>query len=153
MHACVCTVHTVPRVFTVAHKRCSYSVDTVLQTVARSRFSPSNADTVGNASSFGSLSPFPGTMSCRRVWSSAVAHPCHHTNARTLPFCHLTHAGTRQGAADATSVCEYPLSAGGGYQVRHCIVQYLSGTNAYSTTAPRPRVHCLSHGTGVVARA
>ena len=63
MHACVCTVHTVPRVFTVAHKRCSYSVDTVLQTVARSRFSPSNADTVGNASSFGSLSPFSGTMS------------------------------------------------------------------------------------------
>ena len=112
----------------------------------RSHFSPSNGDTVGNASSFGSLSPFPGTMSCRRVWSSAVAHPCHRTNARTLPFCNLTHAG-------AASVCQYPLSAGGGYQVRHCIVQCLSGTNAYSTTAPRPWVHCFSHGTGVVARA
>ena len=84
MHACVCTVYTVPRVFTVAHKRCPCSVDTVLETVARSHFSPSNADTVEKTSSFGSLSPFPGTVSCRQVCSSAVAHPCHRTNARTL---------------------------------------------------------------------
>ena len=68
----------------------------------RSHFSPSNGDTVGNASSFGSLSPFPGTMSCRRVWSSAVAHPCHRTNAAPCQFA----TSLTQGAANATSVCQ-----------------------------------------------
>ena len=157
MHACVCTVHTVPRVFTVAHKRCSYSVDTVLQTVARSRFSPSNGDTVGNASSFGSLSPFPGTMSCRRVWSSAVAHPCHRTNAAPCQFA----TSLTQGAANATSVCQ---SLARGWWVpspplhrtvpqRHKRVQY-HGTSSVGTLflpwhrrcRPCLGIHCRSSG-------